>query len=389
VAFITGGTGLLGRRLANELLGKGYRLKILTRRNSTHFSKAIKAANSLHEAFDKRLLNQLSSSEVEYITGDVTKPEFGLGRENLKALLSDVDTLWHCAADTDLVARHRKHMQVNVNGTKNVSDAYLRYNPARLNYVSTAFVHGMRTGLLDEVAVEPAGFRNTYEQTKQLAENMLYPLLQQNDITIIRPSILVAELGNRSPAGDLSVGSKSIHLVIRWIREVDAAFGRRFSGTSASGRRITIRVMGDPQCQLNCLPVDYCARVLAAIGTSKNTVGGIYQVVNNEPCTIKHFFRSLNRQLLNIQVKVIQPKYFNESTLTKMEQILNRRMRMFHPYMAGKYTFSAENVKRLGFNYPVRDSDRSEQFAQLLVDSYRTDENDLCSKAEESLSVYF
>lgn len=111
-AFVTGGTGLLGRHLVEALLAAGWEVSILTR--------------------DESRAKDLEVRGARLVPGDVTKPKF-------HAALSRADVVFHAAAWFEIGTRDaRRMLDVNVTGTGNVLSIARKERVGRVVYTSTA-----------------------------------------------------------------------------------------------------------------------------------------------------------------------------------------------------------------------------------------------------------
>ena len=100
--LVTGGTGVLGRRVVNRLVVAGHRVRVLSRDPSR--------SSTLHGA--------------ELCAGDLRQ------RASLRPALSDVETVVHCASDV------RSPDEVDVAGTSNLVEAVRGLDVGHLVYVS-------------------------------------------------------------------------------------------------------------------------------------------------------------------------------------------------------------------------------------------------------------
>jgi nucleoside-diphosphate-sugar epimerase len=116
--FLTGATGVVGRALLEELAGE-YRIVCLSHRAA------------------------VDDQRVRVVSGDLTEPDFGLPRADLRRLAREVDVVLHCAASTRWNISRDALFLVNVGGTRRVVD-FAAQADAVLYHVSTAFVasHG-------------------------------------------------------------------------------------------------------------------------------------------------------------------------------------------------------------------------------------------------------
>src|SRR5947209_20164494 len=113
-AFVTGGTGLLGRPLVETLQEDGWEVTVLTR--------------------DPVRAKDLEARGVQIVEGDVTRPRFN-------ASLARADVVFHVAGLYEVGLREfRRMIDVNVTGTANVLAAARRENVGRVVFTSTAGV---------------------------------------------------------------------------------------------------------------------------------------------------------------------------------------------------------------------------------------------------------
>src|SRR5437879_4721766 len=105
-AFVTGGTGLLGRPLVETLQEDGWEVTVLTR--------------------DPVRAKDLEARGVQIVEGDVTRPRFN-------ASLARADVVFHVAGLYEVGLREfRRMIDVNVTGTANVLAAARRENVGRV-----------------------------------------------------------------------------------------------------------------------------------------------------------------------------------------------------------------------------------------------------------------
>src|SRR3954451_19944938 len=129
--LLTGCPGFIGRRLAARLLTDGASITALVE------PRMVEAAR------------EAAIEGIEVLEGDITEHRLGLDAADWERLTSEVVGVFHLAAVYDLAVPVEIAQQVNVEGTGNVLElcaACARLE--RLNYVSTAYVAGSRTGVV-------------------------------------------------------------------------------------------------------------------------------------------------------------------------------------------------------------------------------------------------
>jgi Nucleoside-diphosphate-sugar epimerases len=167
-AFVTGGTGFLGRNLVGQLLKKGYSVRCLAR--------SPQKARQLPE-------------EVEVVIGDIMDPKT-LDPRYFKG----IDVVFHVAG---LISSYNPsdYFRVNVNGTKNLIKAILE-SENRVKFIYTSTLASVGPGKDSEPIKEidephPVDF---YGKSKREAED--YVLLHKNilNVSIIRPTAIYGSL---------------------------------------------------------------------------------------------------------------------------------------------------------------------------------------------------
>lgn len=110
----------------------------------------------------------------------------------IEEIVPKIEVLWHLGAIYDLAVPRDIAWKVNVHGTTMVNDfARSLPNLRRYMYFSTAYVAGMREGILREnELIRPLAFKNYYEETKYEAELRVEDLKSEVPLTIIRPGIV-------------------------------------------------------------------------------------------------------------------------------------------------------------------------------------------------------
>ncbi len=96
----------------------------------------------------------------------MAKPGLGLSEADERWIAEHCDRFLHNAASLTFVNpdRQAEPWQTNLRGTENVLECCRRLGIADLHHVSTAYVCGLREGLIPEDQLDqPPRFRNDYE----------------------------------------------------------------------------------------------------------------------------------------------------------------------------------------------------------------------------------
>jgi long-chain acyl-CoA synthetase len=204
--LLTGATGFVGMEVLARLLDRGDEVVAVVR-----------AAD--REAARRRVDDVLSlvgaQGVVEAVPGDLAEDDIDVD--------GPLDAVIHCAASITFTLPIEEARAINVEGTRRVLDIVGRTG-ARYVHVSTAYVAGTGTG-----------YRNTYEQSKAEAEELVEAAGVRH--VIARPSIVVGE----STSG--------------WT----PAFNVLYWPLRAFARGLLDRVPALPEGRVDVVPVDYVA----------------------------------------------------------------------------------------------------------------------------------
>ncbi len=165
-----------------------------------------------------------------------------------------VDIVCHCAASISFDMDLDEAREINVDGTQTIIDLAHAAGARRLVHVSTAYVAGNHVGEFGEGEVG-TDFRNTYEQTKAEAEQLVNAV-EGIEVAIARPSIVMGESGTG------------------WT----PAFNVLYWPLRAFARGLFQQVPAKPDGLVDVVPVDYVADGIAALIDSHET--GTFNLVS-------------------------------------------------------------------------------------------------------------
>lgn len=229
---------------------------------------------------------------LELIHGDITRPNLGLASETYDGLRRTVTHAWHLAAIYDLAVPEEIAFLVNVRGTVNMLDfceACTSFN--HLNYVSTCYVSGKRTGVILESELdEGQAHHNNYESTKFWAEMEVQRRMETIPSTVFRPAIVMGH--SRTGETDKYDGPyyllKIIERMPKWMPFMN---------------------IGQGDTVVNIVPVDFAASALAELGLRDDSVGEVFQLADPNPMRAKDItalaLKCLGRRL---PIGMIPPK---------------------------------------------------------------------------------
>lgn len=171
LALVTGGTGLLGSHIAEQLHRREQRVRVLCRSGS-----------------DTRFLESIG---VQIVYGDLSDPIA------LHAACDGADVVYHAAARVGDWGPWADFVRVSVEGTQRLLDAARAKGVRRFLHISSISVYGHVDGegrVFDETA--PLGVNlnrwSYYSRAKVEAERRVWSMQESGglDVTVIRPSWL-------------------------------------------------------------------------------------------------------------------------------------------------------------------------------------------------------
>jgi thioester reductase-like protein len=289
LVFFTGFPGFIGRRLVSRLLKDDPELRVATLVEEKMAEDARKCA----EQFD-------ASDRIEVITGDIGERDLGLDKDTYDRLTGEMTSAYHLAAIYNLAVPFEIAQRVNVDGTGNVLDLCVKAEKLeRLNYVSTAYVAGTRTGTVYEhELIMGQEHKNHYESTKFQAEVWVRELMDKVPTTVYRPAIVV---------GDSTTGETQKfdgpYYILRTFQRMGRAPLAQFGRSGAP---------------FNVVPVDFIVDAMAAAAGDPDAVGETLHLVDPEPVTAAELFKALAHEYTDRDPKVrVPPKLVQNSLRSK------------------------------------------------------------------------
>jgi len=221
---------------------------------------------------------ELDGERLSVLAGDIADRDLGLGPQDLARLRAEVRQVFHLAAIYNLAVPLTTAQRVNVDGTGNVLEfCAAAESLERLVYVSTAYVAGMRTGVVYEhELVMGQGFKNHYESTKFQAEAWVRERMDEVPTAILRPAIVVGD----SASGETQKFDGPYYIL------------RAISQAARAGR--TIPQFGRSDAPFNVVPVDFVVDAIAAAASVEEAAGETLHLVDPEPLSSRELAEALS-----------------------------------------------------------------------------------------------
>lgn len=228
----------------------------------------------------RKAAKEIDVERIEVLAGDIGERRLGLSDADHERLRSEVRRVYHLAAIYDLAVPLTVAQRVNVDGTGNVLELCAEAESLeRLAYVSTAYVAGMRRGIVYEhELVMGQEFKNHYESTKFQAEAWVREYQDRVPTTILRPAIVVGD----SRTGETQKFDGP-YFILRTIAEAER-----------SGRPVA--QFGRADAPFNVVPVDFVVDAIAATAADTAAEGETLHLVDPEPLTASELTATLSRE---------------------------------------------------------------------------------------------
>jgi thioester reductase-like protein len=312
VIFITGFPGFIGRRLVRGLLDTDDEARVVALVEAGQVGRAREYAGTL------------GASRVEIVEGDISRRDLGVGAADLERLHAEVTQVFHLAAIYNLAVPLELAQRVNVDGTGNVLELCASCERLeRLNYVSTAYVAGLRKGVVYEHELSLGqGFKNHYESTKFQAELWVQVRMREIPTTIYRPAIVVGD----SQTGDTEKFDGPYY-ILRTIAR-------------AAERGGPIPHIGSERSPFNVVPVNFIVSAMLAASSDPAALGETLHLVDPEPISSAELGRVLSLEYVGKEPTLRVPGPLLQQSL---------RFRRVRDYFSGA---PQESIRYL--NHPVR-----------------------------------
>lgn len=189
--FVTGATGLIGRRMVAALLADERVERVFALVRDPRKLGAIHGIGSGSGVLKSS--HMVDSSRLVPVRGDLRLDGLGIDRGTHDYLARETTGVIHAAADTSFSQTLEHARAINRDATLQLIKLSAEWSRvSRWVYVSTAFVQGDRTGLIpDDDGPAHGGWLNAYEQSKAEAERMVCS--RRADWVIARPSTIVCD----------------------------------------------------------------------------------------------------------------------------------------------------------------------------------------------------
>lgn len=300
-------------------------------------------------------------ARVEVVEGDITDRRLGLGAEDWERLTAEVTAVFHLAAIYDLSVPLEAAQRVNVDGTGNVLDFCRACEKLeRLNYVSTAYVAGVRKGVVYEHELSLGqGFKNHYESTKFQAEVWVREAMDAVPTVILRPGIVV---------GDSRTGET---------QKFDGPYYILRTISLLHRRGLPMPHFGRARALFNAVPVDFIVDAMRVAAKDPRAIGRTLHLVDPDPLSARDLVRVLTREYTGDDPRGYLPPKVLETSLrwAFLRRLFAGTPRESVRYLNHPVRFDTRQAEDLLDPHGVR-CPRLPDYAGAIVSFFREHESD-------------
>ncbi len=353
--FLTGATGFVGSNLLQRFsTSPEYRkLPVFVLARSNGQKTAVQRVNELIPGFSGKV-----------IEGDICLLGLGIKSEDREALKCYDLEVWHVAGNTKFAKEEASEIyKVNFLGTRNVLQFVEVFSVKQFHYMSTAYVAGDRTRLLNRnmqtVREEDIDvgqrFRNPYEESKLKAEILVRDTIRKMGLktSIYRMGIAVG----RSDTGAATTFTGYYTYMMGWKALRDKVSNNlcqyRDDGVSLKEDilHIPLRICGSAHATVNIGCIDYIVDIVVRLAESPASVGKTFHIANPNPPTLVWLmeagFKIIQLEGIQIMDSDTLTREYKHSPATKLEERIRRMIKQYLDYTCGEPVFDNSNVKEI------------------------------------------
>jgi len=333
--LLTGCTGLLGQYLLRDLLLEGVSLAVVIR--SRKEESAAERLEQVVSYWESELCRSLPRPIC--LEGDISVAGLGLSASDRSWAGRNCSSVLHNAASLAFVGsdRAREPWLSNLTGSANVLDLCEAVGIGEMHYISTAYVCGMRTGLIREDEFERGqSFRNDYEHCKFEAEKLVRSSRFLDHVTVYRPAIII---GDSNTGYTTTYHGLYAYLYFCWLLT-------QLQARDADGRvqaDIRLNLTGDEY--RNLVPVDWVSAVTAHIYLHPELHGRTYQLTPLQPVTARELCTALTHSFNLYGPVFVGPDALPDCGLNDHEKMFYEFVAQYQPYWKEEPRFDSANTR--------------------------------------------
>ncbi len=264
-AFVTGGTGFIGRRLVRRLLERDHETI-----NLLVYQPTPDLIDGLRAFWGK------GAERVKFIEGDISRPDLGVAAKDATKLKGKVDHFFHLAAVYDLKADPAVVVAANVAGVANALAFAKSVKAGCFHHVSSIAAAGLYDGVFREDMFEEArGLDHPYYASKHKGEGLVRA---ETEIAwrIYRPGIVVGD--SRTGEIDKIDGPYYFFKLIQKLRDAVPSW---------------VPMIGIEGGRINVVPVDFVVAAMDHLAHLDGLDGRAFHLTDPNPMRVGDMLNTL------------------------------------------------------------------------------------------------
>ncbi len=280
--LLTGATGMLGSYLLRDGLKAGDRMAALVR-GQRKVSAAQRIENLL-SPFEAELGGRSNGNghapRPVVLSCDLTQEDLDLDARSFDWIAENCHAIVHNAASLQFHGpdRQGEPWQTNIEGTRRILNLCRTTGIKHLHYVSTAYVCGLRSGLVREDELDVGQLLgNDYERSKLESERMVREASFLDSLTVYRPAIIVGD----SKTGQ-TTGFHGFYAVLKLAHTLVS----RVELGATSGGELAAILGFDRGESKHFVPVDWVSSVITHIRRNPEFHGRTFHLTAQRPTPV-------------------------------------------------------------------------------------------------------
>ncbi len=264
-AFVTGGTGFIGKRLVRRLLDRDHETI-----NLLVYQPTPDLIDGLRAFWGK------GAERVKFIEGDISRPDLGVAAKDAAKLKGKVDHFFHLAAVYDLKADPAVVVAANVAGVANALAFAKSVKAGCFHHVSSIAAAGLYDGVFREDMFEEArGLDHPYYASKHKGEGLVRA---ETEIAwrIYRPGIVVGD--SRTGEIDKIDGPYYFFKLIQKLRDAVPSW---------------VPMIGIEGGRINVVPVDFVVAAMDHLAHLDGLDGRAFHLTDPNPMRVGDMLNTL------------------------------------------------------------------------------------------------
>lgn len=318
-----------------DLLSAGAELAVLVR--PSRKSSAELRVEAAMRVWDDLLGTQLPRPVV--LSGDINRPDLGLSTTEIQWAAENCSTIIHNAASLSFVStgRDAEPWRSNVDGTKNVLDFCHEAGIRKFHHVSTAYVAGLRQGMVYENEVNVGQeFANPYEESKIMAEEMVRSAPEIDSLTVFRPAIIVGD----SKTG-LTFTYHNFYAALELAYKLGHHMAERHFVGKIDGSRVNVNATGEER--KNLVPVDWVSEVMSTIVNDPSLHGQTYHLTPRVPIKTR-LMRDVIEEVVGSYGLGLGENTTPTDNRSELEELFFQHMEVYQSYWKDDPQFDSSNT---------------------------------------------